>query len=97
LAAAVVGIVAGAALPLVMRTVVDNAVARSTHHLAELVCLLLVIALVGFAAGSVRWYLGGRLSLDVQYDLRRAVYSAAMKFDGHQQDSTRTGQRAPGR
>ncbi|MFY9806420.1 MAG: ABC transporter ATP-binding protein, partial [Pseudonocardiaceae bacterium] len=45
-----------------------------------------------FGTAFVRRYLGGRLSLDVQHDLRTAVFAAVQKLDGPKQDSLRTGQ-----
>ncbi|MGE0300874.1 MAG: ABC transporter ATP-binding protein, partial [Pseudonocardia sp.] len=39
-----------------------------------------------------RRYLGGRLALDVQHDLRRQVFAAVQRLDGPRQDALRTGQ-----
>ncbi|MGH8964370.1 MAG: ABC transporter ATP-binding protein, partial [Actinomycetes bacterium] len=50
------------------------------------------VALLRFGTAFLRRYLGGRLSLDVQHDLRRAVFRAVQKLDGAKQDSLRTGQ-----
>src|SRR5262249_12259297 len=47
---------------------------------------------VGFGGAFVRRYLGGRLALDVQHDLRRAVFASVQRLDGPKQDSLRTGQ-----
>ena len=45
-----------------------------------------------FAAGFVRRYLAGRLSLDVQMDLRNDVHAALARLDGPEQDRMQTGQ-----
>lgn len=92
LAAAVGSVAAEAVSPLVIRVVVDQAVDGVTRDLPAATAALAALAVAGFAAGAARRYLGGRLSLDVQHDLRRAVFRAASRFDGPQQDAMRTGQ-----
>jgi len=47
---------------------------------------------VRFVAAFLRRYMGGRLALDVQHDLRRQVFAAVQRLDGERQDSLRTGQ-----
>jgi ATP-binding cassette subfamily B protein len=81
-----------ATIPLLTRLAVDDAVAGSTQRLGWLVAALAGVALLRFGAAFVRRYLGGRLSLDVQHDLRRAVFRAVQKLDGAKQDALRTGQ-----
>ncbi|HKR52404.1 MAG TPA: ABC transporter ATP-binding protein [Pseudonocardiaceae bacterium] len=87
-----VGVGMEATTPLLTRLAVDDAVAGSTQRLGWLVATLAGVALLRFGAAFVRRYLGGRLSLDVQHDLRRAVFRAVQKLDGAKQDSLRTGQ-----
>ncbi|MGH3619538.1 MAG: ABC transporter ATP-binding protein, partial [Pseudonocardiaceae bacterium] len=64
----------------------------TTARLGALVAALVGAALLQCATAFVRRYLGGRLSLDVQHDLRNAVFRAVQKLDGAKQDSLRTGQ-----
>ena len=45
-----------------------------------------------FVTAFVRRYLGGRLALDVQHDLRQQVFGAVQRLDGAKQDTLRTGQ-----
>ncbi len=45
-----------------------------------------------FGTAFVRRYLGGRLALDVQHDLRQQVFAAVQRLDGAKQDALRTGQ-----
>ena len=45
-----------------------------------------------FAMAFLRRYLGGRLSLSVQHDLRRRVFGSISRLDGPRQDALRTGQ-----
>lgn len=92
LLASAVGVGLEAATPLLTRVAVDDAVAGRTSQLGLLVTALVALALVRFGSAFARRYLGGRLSLDVQHDLRRAVFHAVQKLDGAKQDSLRTGQ-----
>jgi ABC-type multidrug transport system fused ATPase/permease subunit len=92
MAAAAGSVAAEAVSPLFIRVVVDQAVDGVTRDLTAATAALAALAVAGFAAGAARRYLGGRLSLDVQHDLRRAVFRAAIRFDGPQQDAMRTGQ-----
>ncbi|HEY2205482.1 MAG TPA: ABC transporter ATP-binding protein [Pseudonocardia sp.] len=78
--------------PLISRVAVDNAVRGVTAGLPALIVALVGLALIRFGAAFVRRYVGGRLSLDVQHDLRRAVFASVQRLDGPRQDSLRTGQ-----
>ena len=88
----VIGVGFQAAGPLLVKFVVDDAVAGSTARLGWLVAALLVMELSTFATAFVRRYLGGRLALDVQHDLRQQVFAAVQRLDGAKQDTLRTGQ-----
>jgi ATP-binding cassette, subfamily B, bacterial len=87
-----IGVGTQAITPLLTRLAVDDAVAGLTARLSWLVAALTGLALLHFGTAFVRRYLGGRLSLDVQHDLRSAVFRAVQKLDGVKQDSLRTGQ-----
>ena len=78
--------------PLLTKVAVDDAVAGETGRLVPLVAGVLAIAVLRFGSAFVRRYLGGRLSLDVQHDLRRSVFRAVQRLDGAEQDALRTGQ-----
>ena len=92
LGSSVVGVGLGAVGPLLTRVVVDDAVAGSTAALVPVVTALVVLAVVQYGASFVRRYFAGRLSLDVQHDLRRRVFDAVARLDGERQDALRTGQ-----
>ncbi|MBN1094694.1 ABC transporter ATP-binding protein [Blastococcus sp. TML/C7B] len=94
-AALVASVVAGLA-PLLVREVVDRVV-EGTETGRSVDITPFVVALIGagalrFAAGFVRRYLAGRLSLDVQMDLRNDVHAALARVDGPGQDHLQTGQ-----
>nr|WP_221219678.1 ABC transporter ATP-binding protein [Prauserella isguenensis] len=90
--AAVLGVGVQAVSPLLIREGVDGAVAGSTANLPWLAVALLTLHLLAFGAAFGRRYVGGRLALDVQHDLRRSVFAAVSRLDGGKQDSLRTGQ-----
>ncbi|MGW0516945.1 ABC transporter ATP-binding protein [Crossiella sp. NPDC003009] len=90
--ASVVGVGLQAVAPLLLAKAVDDAVAGSTAWLSWIVAGLCALALLAFGTAFVRRYLGGRLALDVQHDLRRAVFGSVQRLDGGNQDSLRTGQ-----
>ena len=46
----------------------------------------------GFVAAYIRRFVGGRVSLDVQYDLRNAIYERLQRLDFARHDEMQTGQ-----
>lgn len=92
LVASVLGVGLDAIGPLLTRAAVDEAVAGSTTRLGMIVTVFLGLAVVRFVAAFLRRYLGGRLALDVQHDMRRQVFAAVQRLDGERQDAMRTGQ-----
>ena len=95
-AAALVGSVIAAVAPLLTRAVVDRVVgAAGSGRAVDVTPFVVALVLAGalrFAAGFVRRYLAGRLSLDVQMDLRNDVHAALARLDGPAQDRLQTGQ-----
>ncbi|MBC6448324.1 ABC transporter ATP-binding protein [Actinokineospora xionganensis] len=90
--ASVIGVGFQAAGPLLVKFVVDDAIAGTTERLVWLVVALVAMELLTFGSAFMRRYLGGRLALDVQHDLRQAVFGAVQRLDGGKQDAMRTGQ-----
>ncbi|MFI6986487.1 ABC transporter ATP-binding protein [Embleya sp. NPDC050154] len=90
--ASLVGMAVTALVPLVQREVVDDAVAGELGGLVPLSVLLLGAAAVTFGCAFARRYVGGKLSLDVQYDLRTRIFGALSRLDGARQDQLQTGQ-----
>ncbi|XVS63598.1 ABC transporter ATP-binding protein [Actinosynnema sp. CA-299493] len=90
--AAVVGVGLQAAGPLLIKVAVDDAMTGRTDRLTGLAIVLVALELLTFGTAFVRRYLGGRLAVDVQHDLRQAVFGAVQRLDGPKQDALRTGQ-----
>ena len=81
--AAVLGGVCQTAVPLVARQIVDGVILRRNSALWPWLLLLVGLAAASFAFAYVRRYRGGRVALEVQYDLRNAMHDhlQALDFD----------------
>jgi ATP-binding cassette, subfamily B, bacterial len=76
----------------VQRQIIDNVIVTHRQSVWPLAGLLLVAAAVNFAGIYLRRYHGGRLSLDVQHDMRTELFDSLSRLDGARQDEIRTGQ-----
>ncbi|HEY1000313.1 MAG TPA: ABC transporter ATP-binding protein, partial [Streptosporangiaceae bacterium] len=92
LAGALAATVATAAIPLVQRQIIDNVIVTQKASIWPLAGLLVVAAAVNFYGIYLRRYRGGRLSLDVQHELRTELFDSLSRLDGARQDEMRTGQ-----
>ena len=90
--AAVFGAVCQTAVPLVARQVVDTVIARHRTPLWPWLVLLAVLAAFTFAAARVRRYRGGRVGLEVQYDLRNDIHAHLQALDLESLSRMPTGQ-----
>ncbi len=84
--------VATAAIPLVQRRIIDDVIVTHKESIWPLAGLLLVAAAVNFGSIYLRRYYGGRLSLDVQHELRTELFDSLSRLDGARQDEIHTGQ-----
>lgn len=92
MAAAILSVGVQAASPLLVRAAVDDAVAGHTAGLGGIAAALVTLQVVAFGSAFLRRYVGGRLALDVQHDLRNRVFGSVSRLDGGKQDALRTGQ-----
>jgi ATP-binding cassette subfamily B protein len=92
LGAAVLGSGAQTVVPLVERQIVDNVILRHHSTLWPWLAALIVLAAAGFGFAYVRRYLGGRVALAVQYDLRNAMQGHLQAMDATNLDRMPTGQ-----
>ncbi len=79
-------------IPLIQRDIVNNAILSHRQPIWVGATALVIAALVSFGGVFTRRYLGGRLSLDVQHDLRTEMFTALSRLDGARQDQLHTGQ-----
>ncbi len=91
--AAVVGAAISATVPLIIRYVIDTVLSKDPHRgVGVWIGVLIALAVVQFATTFARRFSAGRLSLDVQYDMREEVFHALARLDGASQDALETGQ-----
>ncbi len=86
------GVGLGALTPLLTQIAVDDATSGTTDSLGWVIAGLVALALIRFGSSFLRRWAGGRLSLDVQHDMRQDVFSSLQRLDGSGQDRLRTGQ-----
>ncbi|MFD4367861.1 ABC transporter ATP-binding protein [Rhodococcus sp. NPDC058521] len=89
----VVAAVIDITFPLLTKVAVDSAAAGDPGHTVAVVAgLIAALAAVRFGCQYGRRMLSGRLSLDVQHDLRLRLLGSLQRLDGRKQDRIRTGQ-----
>lgn len=81
-----------ALVPLLTKTVVDDIEGGRSADTSRALLGLVLVAVGLFATTFLRRWSAGKLSLNVQYDLRRDVFAAIQRLDGAGQDRLRTGQ-----
>src|SRR3984893_18516135 len=79
--AAVLGSVCQTAVPLVARQIVDGVILTSTSALWPWLLLLVGLAAASFGFAYIRRYRGGRVALEVQYDLRNDMHDHLQILD----------------
>ena len=90
--AAVLGSAAQISVPLVGRQIVANVVVRQRDALWPWLVVLFAAAGLTFALAYVRRYRGGRLALDVQFDLRNVMHDHLLTMDQRSLSRMPTGQ-----
>src|SRR5215469_400461 len=81
-----------ALIPLVQRQIIDKVIVTRAESIWPLAITLVLAGLLGFAGIFLRRFYGGRLSLDVQHDLRTELFDALTRLDDAGQDELNTGQ-----
>jgi len=92
LIAAVVGGICQTVVPLLERQIVDGVIIARNSPLWPWLLLMGLVAAVGFGMSYLRRYYGGRVSLQVQYDLRNAMHDRLHELDLQTLEGMPTGQ-----
>jgi len=79
-------------IPLVQRVIIDDVIDGQTRPLAPWITLLVLMGVAIFALAYVRRFRGGRIALDVQHDLRTAIFRQLQQLDFARHDELQTGQ-----
>ncbi|MGH3415562.1 MAG: ABC transporter ATP-binding protein, partial [Actinocrinis sp.] len=82
----------GVVVPLIQRTVIDDVILRHSQPLTPWAIALIGIAVLNLVVSRTRRYVGGRIGIEVQNDLRTDVFDALTQLDGQGQDKLETGQ-----
>ncbi len=91
LIASAVSMGALAAIPVLQRSVIDGDVAGRRAIGVALVALM-GVGVLRFATSLLRRFVGGRVSFDVQLDVRNAIYKHLLELDMSVHDGLQTGQ-----
>src|SRR6478735_850312 len=91
-AASVIGQVVVALTPVIVKTIVDDTLVEPNRAIEPLLALLVGAAVVAFALAVTRRALGGRVAIDVSYDLRTSVFDRLQRMDFTTHDRMDTGQ-----
>ena len=81
-----------ATLPLIQRQIIDKVILTQAAPLLPWAVLLVVAAAGVFGLTYLRRFYGGRLSVDVQHEMRTDVFASLSQLDGVRQDGLSTGQ-----
>src|SRR3954453_19159408 len=92
LVASVTGMVVTSFAPLIQKVILDDAILHHTRPLTPLLVLLVASGVLRFFCSGLRRYIGGRVSLDIQYDIRNALYDHLQRLDFASHDGMQTGQ-----
>ncbi|MFI8169944.1 ABC transporter ATP-binding protein [Streptomyces sp. NPDC086081] len=92
LGSSLAGMAVMALVPLITKVIIDDVITDHTRDMTTWAGLLVGAALIVYVLAYVRRYYGGRLALDVQHDLRTAMFGTITRLDGRRQDELSTGQ-----
>ncbi len=92
LGAAVVGQGLAALTPVFAAVIIDGAITSKARPVWPWLLALVAAGFGSFGCAFLRRWVGGRVSLDVQFDLRNAIYERLQRLDFAGHDQLRTGQ-----
>ncbi|MFH9082972.1 ABC transporter ATP-binding protein [Streptomyces sp. NPDC017673] len=92
LGSSLAGMAVLAVVPLITKVIIDDVIGGHTRAMAPWAGALTGAAVLVYVLTYIRRFYGGRLALDVQYDLRTEMYGTITRLDGRRQDELSTGQ-----
>ncbi len=90
--AAFVGLAVSAFTPVVEKVIIDDVILAHRRPLAPWLAVLIAAGVFRFGVAHVRRFVGGRVALSVQFDLRNAIYERLQRLDFARHDDFQTGQ-----
>ncbi len=79
-------------LPAVQKVVIDDVITHHKKPLAPWLTLMIAMGVLTFVFAYFRRFRGGRIALDVQHDLRTAIFRQLQRLDFARHDELSTGQ-----
>ncbi|HZU71179.1 MAG TPA: ABC transporter ATP-binding protein [Acidimicrobiales bacterium] len=79
-------------VPLFQRYAVDHDIIGHRGSITPVIVIMAALFLVRYASGSVRRFTSGRISWDIDYDLRNTVFAHLQGLDFASHDKLQTGQ-----
>jgi ATP-binding cassette subfamily B protein len=79
-------------LPVVQKVVIDDVITNHKKPLAPWLSLMIAMGVFTFVFAYFRRFRGGRIALDVQHDLRTAIFRQLQRLDFARHDELSTGQ-----
>ena len=92
LVGAVLGSICQIIVPLAERQIVDGVIVTHTSALWPWLALMVGVAVLGFWMSYLRRFNGGKVALQVQYDLRNAMHDHLQHMDAETLEGMPTGQ-----
>jgi len=92
LVASVVSSATLAVTPWLQKIVIDSAILHHTYHLEPLLLLMAGVFALQFVFSGIRRFSAGRVSWDIDYDLRNTVFGHLQGLDFARHDQLQTGQ-----
>src|SRR4051812_26471325 len=90
--AASAGQAVAAVTPVFEKVIIDDGIVHQTRPVGPWLGLLVLAGIFSFYASYLRRWVGGRVSLGVQFDLRNAIYERLQRLDFAGHDQLQTGQ-----
>jgi len=87
--AAVAGLTVSAFTPVIEKVIVDEVISGGRQSLAPWLVLLVAAGVFRFGVAHVRRFVGGRVALAVQFDLRNDIYERLQRLDFARHDDSR--------
>jgi len=90
--AAIAGQAVAAVTPVFEKVIIDDGIVTQSRPVWPWLLMLVLAGAFSFYASYLRRWVGGRVSLDVQFDLRNAIYERLQRLDFAGHDQLQTGQ-----
>ncbi|MCU1362067.1 MAG: transporter, permease/ATP-binding protein, partial [Ilumatobacteraceae bacterium] len=78
-------------LPLIQQKILDHSIINRERPVGPMLIVMFVTGVVGFTANYGRRYLGAKLSVDIQHDLRLAIHRHLYELDFSRHDELSVG------